>query len=165
MTYKVPPELLYGVVRRESFFYPSALSSSGALGVFQFTAPTFRGLDRKWKLLETSGVRSYQEFLLNPDRSIELGARWFREELLPANNGNLLLALFEHHAGRRRVVECTSELRATGRFEDVEYAIESIPYMETRRFLRGVMTDMAIIMAAGVLHSEEGRPPLSSSAR
>ena len=164
-TYKVPPELLYGVVRRESFFYPSALSSSGALGVFQFIARTFRDLDRRWKLLETSGIRSYEEFLLNPDRSIDLGARWFREELLPANNGNLLLALVEHHAGSPRVVEWTSELRTTGRFEDVEYAIESIPYMETRRFLRGVTTDMAIITAAGILRSEEGRPSFSSGTR
>ena len=164
-TYKVPPELLYAVVRRESFFYPSALSSSGALGVFQFTAPTFRNLDRKWKLLQNSGIRSPEEFLLNPDRSIELGARWFSEELLRANNGNLLLALLEHHAGRRRVVEWTSELRTTGRFEDVEYVIESFPYMETRRFLRGVMTDMAVIAAAGVLRSEKGQPSLSSSTR
>ncbi len=162
--YHVQPELLYGIARRESSLYPYALSSSGALGLFQFTPATFRDLDinQKWKLLESNKVGSYQEFLLNPKLSIELGARWFREELLSRNNDNVVGALLEHNAGGRAAKEWTSRLQSAGRFEDVEYAVESIPYMDTRRFTRGVLTDMAIVSGAGILHAEANRPHESS---
>lgn len=153
----VAPALLYAVARRESFFYASALSPSGGLGLFQFRAPTFAALDRQWSLLGNAGVSSYQEYVLNPDRSIDLGARWFQEKLLATSPDNLVPALFEHNAGKRPALEWARQLRDEGRFEDVEFAIESIPSMETRRFVRTVIADMVIISAAGVLIPESSR--------
>lgn len=152
-TYDVPPELLYGVVRRETFLYPSALSAAGGLGLFQFTPDTFAALDKRWDLLKNSGLDSYQEFLLNPDRSIDLGARWFRDELLRRNNGDLVAAVLEHIAGRSAVNEWNLRLQSLGRSGDVEYAIESVSSMDARRFMRGVLTDMAIVWSAGIAQS------------
>ena len=158
LEHDLQPGLLYAIARQESFLYPYALSHSGALGLFQFIAPTFESLDKRWNLTRNSGVDSRQEYLLDPDRSIDLGARWFREELLPWNKGNLLGAVLEHIAGRNCVKEWRSRLQAMGRLEDVEYAVESIPYMDARDFTRGVLADTAIVTSAGILHSDHGSP-------
>jgi tetratricopeptide (TPR) repeat protein len=53
--YNVKPELLYSIARRESLFYPSALSKRGALGLFQFIPSTFRALDRDELLKRQKG--------------------------------------------------------------------------------------------------------------
>ena len=161
-TNDVAPELLYALVRRESYFYPPALSSVGALGVFQFTSSTFMSLDERWKLLKGTGVSSYQEFVLDPDRSIELAARWYHEELLPRYHSSILPAIVEQNTGRPRMMEWIQKLPSTGRSEDIEYTVESVPYLETRLFVRGVITDFAIITSAGVLgRKSEQRPSLS----
>jgi soluble lytic murein transglycosylase len=162
----VLPELLYGVARQESAFYPAALSRSGALGLFQFIPSTFNALDKKWSLLEGSGIHTYQEYLLDPDRSIELGGRWFHEELLPKNNGSILGALVEHHAGGKPAVGWSKKLRDLGRWNDVEYSVERIPDNadnETRLFVIGVLRDMSIITAAGVLREDQPRPTGSAA--
>jgi soluble lytic murein transglycosylase-like protein len=154
-TNDVAPELLYALARRESFFYPSALSSVGALGLFQFTPSTFASLDERWKLLKGSGVSSYQEYVLDPDRSIGLAARWYHEELLPRYHSSIVPAVVEQNTGRPRMAEWIQKLPTTGRSEDIEYAVDSVPYLETRLFVRGVITDFAIITSSGVL----GRDP------
>lgn len=165
-TSKVPPELLYGVARRESLFYPAALSPppSGALGLFQFIPSTFKKLDKNWNLLKSSGVSSPEEFLLNPDLSIELGGRWFHEELLPRNKGDILAAIVEHNVNRNFVLAWNSKLQALARSDDVEYAVESISYVDTRVFVKGVVADMAIIKAAGPLSPPSQQPVTSSNA-
>jgi soluble lytic murein transglycosylase len=155
--YNVPPQLLYSVVREESFFYPEALSADGALGLFQFLPSTFKSLDqgnkymKGWHLLEQSGTRSYSEFLLDPDRSIDLGARYFGEYLLPVNNRNLLAAVVEQNTNREFVKAWMLALQAQGRSRDVECAIESIRYVDTRLFVKGVLADVAVITAVGAL--------------
>ena len=153
-TYELQPELLYSVVREESFFYPAALSPDGALGLFQFIPSTFQTLDRRWELLRSSGISSREEFLLNPARSIDLGGRWFHEYLLPVNGGDIVAALVEHNTNRKLVKAWKSSLTALGRSGDVEYAIETIPYMSTRVFVKGVLGDLAIMRAAASLDSQ-----------
>jgi soluble lytic murein transglycosylase-like protein len=135
------------------------LSSVGALGLFQFTPSTFASLDERWKLLKGTGVSSYQEYVLDPDRSIELAARWYHEELLPRYHSSIVPAVVEQNTGRPRMVEWIQKLPTTGRSEDIEYTVDSVPYLETRLFVRGVITDFAIITSAGVLgHDPEQRP-------
>lgn len=158
-TNDVAPELLYALVRRESSFYPSALSSVGALGLFQFTPSTFASLDERWKLLKATGVSSYQEYVLDPDRSIELAARWYHEELLPRYHSSIVPAVVEQNTGRPRMVEWIQKLPTTGRSEDIEYTVDSVPYLETRLFVRGVITDFAIITSAGVLGGDPVQRP------
>jgi len=166
MTSKVQPELLYAVARRESRFYPAALSPPpvGALGLFQFIPSTFKTLDKKWNLLRNSGVSSPEEFLLNPDLSIQLGGRWFHEELLPRNKGDVLAAIVEHNVNREFVEAWSSKLRAGARSGDVECAVESIIYLDTRAFVKGVLADMAVIASAGALRAPSQAPvPVANS--
>jgi len=157
VTWGVPPELLYSIVREESLFSPTALSSSGALGLLQFTPKTFVTLDQRWSLLQSSSVGSIEEFLLNPDLSIELGARWFNDLLAKGRkkgNAAMPLAVMNHNAGAAAVNEWVSYWRSVGRTGDIEFMIETVRFVETRIFLRRVLTDEYIVDAAGTLSAD-----------
>ena len=149
--YNVMPELIYSVMRRDSLFYPPALSQSGALGLFQFMPGTFDRLNKKWQLLESSGADSPEAFLFNPKLSIPLGARWFKEELLEHQHGNYLFALMEHNAGKGAVDAWAVNWINNGLHRDIEYMIETIRFTQTSIFVRSVLTDMAIMDASGLL--------------
>jgi soluble lytic murein transglycosylase-like protein/TolA-binding protein len=152
--YNIPPELLYSMMRRESMFYPLAFSVSSAMGLLQFIPRTFSVLDERWNLLETSGTGSAEEFLFDPERSIALGARWLRQELLNRykkyGEKGILFAVMDHNAGYPAVREWRDNWEAMGRDTDIEYMIETVRFGETRLFARRVITDMIIVEAAGL---------------
>lgn len=149
---KVPPELLYGVVREESLFYPAAQSSKGALGLFQFTPSKFDDLDIAWNLLKSSGVSSREAYLLDPHLNLELGAREFKRILRqqPVGDRSIPLAVMEHNAGPI-VGNWVGHWRDLGRADDIEYMIDTARWMETRRFVRQVTSDMVLVNAAEIL--------------
>ncbi len=151
----VPFELLYSIIRRESNFYPEAISERNALGLFQFTPFTFKVLDKQWKLLESSGVDSLFTFLLDPNLNIDLGARTLKDELLKRYHGDILLALMAHNAGLPAVENWISKWKELGRSNDIEYMIETIRFEQTRIFIRGVITDMAIVYAARASNAKQ----------
>jgi soluble lytic murein transglycosylase-like protein len=156
------PGLLYVVMRSESYFYPAALSSANALGLFQFIPSTFDELDRQWGLLASSGAADWRAYLLDERRSIALGARWFAEKKLPAFRDDPLLAAMAHHSGDARVRAWESLWQERGWLGDVERMIDSFRQseigpdepdrrgVEARNFTRQVMADLAIVDAAGL---------------
>jgi soluble lytic murein transglycosylase-like protein/TolA-binding protein len=146
----LPGAFLYAVIRHESAFETTALSPAGALGLFQFTPRTFNVLDKRYHVLRIRGTKSREEFLLNPDDSIYLGALWFRKELLPSQGHNLLWALMEHNAGNPAVEEWKSKWRRWGRIGDYEFMIDSVRFGETRAFVRRVVNAYWIVQAAGL---------------
>ena len=148
--FKLPEAFLYAVIRHESSFFTSALSPAGALGLFQFIPSTFDGLDKSWNLLRERGKNSREEFLLNANDNIYLGARWFRQEILPKQGGNILFALMEHNAGPKAVKEWQGTWQRQDRIEDYEFMIETVRFAETRSFVRGVLNSYWIVQAAGI---------------
>lgn len=144
---QVAPELLYAVMRNESLFNPDALSPRQALGLFQFIPDTFRTLDQRWHLLAQSGQSSRETFLRDPTSSIQLGARWFKDELLKRNDGQELLAIMEHNAGYPAVRNWKADWQRQNRIKDLEYVLETVPYAETRMFTKRVWTDRVIASA------------------
>ena len=146
----VPPALLYAVMKRESWFSLTAHSPAGALGLFQFMPTTFYRLDEQWNFLaEQDGVLGTMEgYLSDPDASIELGARWFRESLLSryegAGTAQELLAVMEHNAGPEAVDEWMTYWNRIGRRQDVEYMVETTRYLQTRVMLREALVSMAV---------------------
>jgi soluble lytic murein transglycosylase-like protein len=156
--YDVPAELLYSVMRRESLFYPEALSRVGAFGLFQFIPSTFETLDKRWNLLSGSGVSSREAFLSDPRLTIDLGARWFSEELMKRHEGNVLLAIMEHNAGYPAVKGWIESWEDSGHDRDVEYMIETAGFRETRIFTRSVLADMAVAQAIGLFAAEDSPP-------
>lgn len=159
----VPPELLYAIARRESLFFPAALSPVAALGLYQFMHATFDGLDRKHGLL-TDGV-SWDAYLLDPRRSIHAGALLFaetlkRQERLSGRLGGPvaaeLFSIMEHNAGYGNVRAWREELAETGPVDDLEFVIDNIRAAQTRVFTRNVLADLIVAKAAGIFGSECG---------
>jgi soluble lytic murein transglycosylase-like protein len=152
----VSPSLLYSVALHESLFDAYALSSRGAVGLFQFMPDTFRSLDRRWKLQKGRPAQGPAVFLADPQQSIRLGARWFAEELLPRQGRREVFAVMEHHAGAKAVRRWREAWRREGREEDVEYVIETTPFLDTRKLSRQVLESAAIAYSVGLFVPPSG---------
>jgi soluble lytic murein transglycosylase-like protein len=152
-TYRARPALLYSVIRNESLFNPAALSPAGALGLFQFTPPTFRAIVERHPALVAGGPATREAFLLDPARNIEMGALWFGRELVYRNHPTH--ALMEHNIGAG-VVKAWLEGWRRIRPDDVEYEIDTIRANETHVFVRRVLTDAVLVEAGAVLGPAAG---------
>lgn len=93
--YGVDEELLYAVIRTESSFNPSAVSSANAVGLTQITPETLDWL--KFKL----GEEDESVSLLDPETSIKYGAFFLGYLLDEFESTDTALAAY--HAGRGRV--------------------------------------------------------------
>ena len=166
--YRVMPEILYAVMRNESFFYPAAMSPAGALGLFQFIESTFNAADAEWQLLANSGHRDRRAYLLDADESLALGARWFGEKKLRDFGNDILLAALAHHSGDHRVRPWIDRWTRLGCFGDVELMIETFRLpeidrgemeswgLEARDFARRIMRDVAITDAIDLYDGVHG---------
>ena len=141
--------LMYAVIRHESRFYPGAISPAGALGLFQFMPYVFRSLDQRWNLLQNSGARSDVEYLLAPEKSIQLWARWVKAEIGFQRRNGFAMALMRHQAGSGNVRGWLSYWDKLGSKDDIEYQIETARFNKTRNFVRQTLQDIAIVEAMG----------------
>lgn len=118
--------LLYAVIRTESSFDPSAVSSADAVGLTQITPETFEWL--RMKLGETQGELS----LLDPETSVKYGA-FFLSYLLD-EFGETPVALAAYHAGRGRVNSWLKdpEISPDGK------TLTKIPISETAHYVKKV---------------------------
>jgi soluble lytic murein transglycosylase-like protein len=152
--YGADPAILYSISRRESLFYPLAISDKNALGLFQFTSWTFNSLDKRWNLLAKSQQTSREAYLLNPSLSLDLGAQYLQKSLIEQQyKGDILLALMDHNAGYWAVKYWRKWWEDIQRSKDIEYMIETIEYGETRSFTRRVLADSILIKASGFFKS------------
>ncbi len=122
--FRLSPALLLAVIRQESLFALTALSTAGARGLMQLMPATAR------RMADSLGWRSFDADL--PRDNILLGAAHLAE-LLAASGGEVPVALAAYNAGPERA----QAWRPRGRTLD-EY-VERIGYSETRRFVRSVL--------------------------
>ena len=111
-----------------------ARSHAGALGLMQLMPRTARYEARKLKL----PLRNRYE-ILNVDKNIRLGTAHMRR-VLDINKGNKVLATASYNAGAQRVkswLPKSTEL-------DADIWIETMPFNETRNYVKKVMATMAI---------------------
>ena len=150
--YGVPRELLYAVARKESWFSRAAVSSAGALGLFQFLPRTFEVLNERWQLLDghSGATVTTEGYLTDALLSIDLGARWFRH-LIQVQSGSVVRAIMEHNAGGTAVGNWTNAWELEERDDDVEYMVETARYGQTRIFTRRVLELMAVAHGMGRL--------------
>ncbi len=126
---KLDPALLRGVVRQESIFDAHARSRAGAMGLMQLMPATAKSLAKS--VLRT---RYKNAFLYDPGVNAALGAAYLRR-LVDQFHGSTLLALAAYNGGPSRVARL---LRENQRLDEDEI-FESIPYYETRDYVRRVM--------------------------
>jgi len=124
----------YGIARSESLFMRDIRSSAGAIGIMQILPETGRRMAR-----EIREPYSGQATLTNSASNILLGTMYLRK-MFDRFDENRVLATAAYNAGPLKVeawLPNAAEL-------DARVWIENIPYNETRRYVRRVLTAGAI---------------------
>jgi soluble lytic murein transglycosylase len=125
---------VYGVIRAESVFRPNVISHAGAIGLMQLMPDTGQQLATNLGLvLESSDA------LLDPQTNLTLGSAYL-SRLLKRFNGSEPLATAAYNAGIKHV---QSWLPEHGSLPGDAW-VDSIPYWETRGYVRRVMSEAVI---------------------
>jgi soluble lytic murein transglycosylase len=130
----ISPTWAYGIARSESLFMPDVRSKAGAIGLMQIMPATGREVARGIRL-PYSGINT----LTNPDSNIRLGTSYLGQ-MAQRYSGNPVLATAAYNAGPHRVDRW---LPASGTI-DARVWIENIPFNETRKYVKRVLSAQAI---------------------
>ncbi len=122
---------LFAVVRQESAFIRDARSSAGALGLMQLMPRTARQVAQR---LHGRSLRSLRTLLLDPERNIQLGSAYLRQ-VLDRFDQHPVLATAAYNAGPSRVKGWLPEQDTAA-----DLWIETVPFGETRSYLRRVLS-------------------------
>ena len=125
------PYLVMGLIRQESGFNTRATSSSNARGLMQVVPSTVTSSRRYEKSV---GRRLYQ-----PAYNVRFGCAYLRE-LIKRYNGNLAATVAAYNAGPARVDQWLSQRQ----YRDQQEFVESVPYPETRVYLKAVFADSGV---------------------
>ncbi|MBU3017831.1 lytic transglycosylase domain-containing protein [Paraglaciecola agarilytica] len=121
----VDPAWAFAIVRRESSFMPDANSHAGARGLMQLMPGTANYLAKK-KVGSSS--------LFDPKQNVEYGTQYMRY-LMDKMDNNPVLATASYNAGWRKVLDWLPERDAV----PMDIWVETIPYKETRNYVKAVM--------------------------
>jgi soluble lytic murein transglycosylase len=125
---KLPPELIYSVMRQESLYRSDAVSAAGARGLLQLVPDTARRTANAWKQ-----PRPKPEALFDPDVAIVLGAAHLRE-LIDRFGGQTIAALAAYNAGPNAAARWIPPQPVAA-----DVWIENIPYNETRTYVQRIV--------------------------
>lgn len=132
------PFLVAAVMREESHFNPEAVSPVGAMGLMQIMPSTGRQIAGE---LGEGGFKKTS--LLEPGTSIRFGS-WYLGQLLKRFDGDVVLTIAGYNAGPNAAARWAGALpRETDEF------IESIPYDETRGYVKRVLRSYAEFLRLG----------------
>jgi len=123
---------VYGLIRQESRFIMNAQSSAGASGLMQVMPSTGRWVAKKIGLTDF-----VQDMLTDVRTNILLGANYMNM-VLGSMDGSQVLATAAYNAGPGRLRSWRSSLT---RPMDATVFIETMPYYETRSYVKNVMTN------------------------
>ena len=130
----VSQELVWGIMRAESSYRRDAISPVGALGLMQVMPST--GL----KLAELMGQKDFRPItLLEPAVAVNVGA-FYLQRLSKKFQGTDSLVAASYNAGPHRV---KAWLASFG-FLDQDEFIEHIPFVETRNYVKRVLSNMSV---------------------
>lgn len=122
------PYLLASITRQESGFEPTIVSNAGAVGLMQIMP------QEAARIGEAGGLGTVtREDLFDPLKNIAVGAAEYSQKLAYWK-GNHILAIASYNAGESAVgtwIEMTP-------IDDTDLFVESIPYAETRLYVKTV---------------------------
>lgn len=136
--YKINSNIIYALIRSESFFDPDVSSTAGAIGLSQLMEFTASDMAKKLKLKEYS--------LTDPEDSIKIGA-YYLAELIERCENNELLAFCSYNAGITKVRRWVkSSILGFGKKSNLplDIFLETIPYSETRGYGRKLISATAM---------------------
>ncbi len=135
--YELDPLLVLSLMRQESAFNPGIVSQANAVGLMQLILPTAAEVARSLRHEIPS-----EESLKDPETNLRLGIDYLNY-LMDSFNQNMVYALAGYNAGPNKVQEWVT-LRPN--LYPLEF-IESIPYTETRNYVKKVLRNYAIYLA------------------
>jgi len=123
------PFLVFAMVRQESGFDAEARSWAGARGLMQLMPATAR------ELAQRMGLRYSSTRLGDPDYSIRLGTRYFRQ-VLEMFDGNQELALAGYNGGPYRIKKLW---RQAGQDPELDRFLEGLSLEETKTYVKRIL--------------------------
>ncbi len=129
--YELDPALLLAVMRQESLFERSAESFAGARGLMQVMPATGDYVAQRGNFGNYDPTQLYLPYI-----SVKYGA-WYMNQQLGIFDGNQFAALAAYNAGPGNVLEWIEVS------EDLDIFVESIPFWESRLYIRNIYVNLA----------------------
>ncbi len=126
---QINPAWAFAIIRQESAFTADARSHAGAMGLMQLLPRTARQVARSIRLKYRNRFD-----LLNINTNVKLGVRYLKK-VSDHFNGNSVLATAAYNAGQYRVNTWLPKSPISA-----DIWVETVPYNETRDYLKRVMT-------------------------
>jgi soluble lytic murein transglycosylase len=125
---QIDPYLIASIIRQESGFEPTAVSNAGAVGIMQIMPHEAE------RIATAAGIQtpSRQE-LFDPHTNIAIGVAEYAQKLA-VMRGTEVLAIAAYNAGE----DVVGKWIAQAPLDDIDLFIESIPYNETRLYVKSV---------------------------
>jgi soluble lytic murein transglycosylase len=136
--YGVDPNLLFAVMRVESVYYREIVSFAGAVGLMQIMPHTGMRIARA---LGNTDFNPRE--LLEPSTNIEF-AGWYLASLISRFDGRIPLAVAAYNGGPHNV---RLWMKAHPRDMPLDAFLERIPFRETNRYVRRVLSHYAAYRA------------------
>ncbi|MBS0289474.1 MAG: transglycosylase SLT domain-containing protein [Proteobacteria bacterium] len=131
--HNIDPAWVFGIARQESAFFNEAVSSKGARGLLQLLPSTAITLAKKHE------IDYVTEFCLHkPDVNLPLGAAYLTQ-LKKQMHNHIVLATASYNAGPTRTQSWLPQKPL-----EADIWIETIPYKETRDYIKNVLTFTSI---------------------
>ncbi len=140
--HNLDPAWIFGIARQESAFFNEAISHAGARGLLQLLPSTAKPLAKKHDIDYESEYSLHE-----PEINIQLGTAYL-EQLKKQMHNSTILATASYNAGPTRTLKWlwSEPLEA-------DIWIETIPYKETREYVKNVLT------FTGIYRHRLGHPP------
>ncbi len=136
--------LILGLVRQESGFQHTAVSSAGARGLMQLMPATAAKLARALKVVFKHKKNLDAALTHDQSLNLKLGSAYL-EDLLSQFDGSYILAVAAYNAGPSRVQKWMHDF-GDPRTHDVDAVdwVESIPFSETRNYVQRVLEGVQV---------------------
>lgn len=140
--YRLDERLVWNLIYEETYFRPWSVGAAQEIGLMQVTPAVAREWAKEtgFKEFEKQAAENVNEFLLDPERNIQIGC-WYLEKLReqyrnrPAQMAMMLAA---YNAGSSRVEEWTKEIDASI-ISEAEF-LERIAIPSTRAYVTSILT-------------------------
>ena len=131
VNFEIDPSIIYGIIRKESSFYPLARSRVRASGLMQIMPATAAFIAKDRRFLNVN-----RHLLNNPDINLKLGQDYILHLLeTPVVDQHLFKLLVAYNAGPGNL---NKWLKKIDHREDSFLMLESIPARETRGYVKSV---------------------------
>ncbi len=125
---QIDPYLIASIIRQESVFEPSIVSNAGAVGIMQIMPQEAE------RIATVAGLQApTRQQLFDPPTNIALGVAEYAQKLA-VMQGTAILAIAAYNAGEEAVGKWIAQTPV----DDIDSFIESIPYGETRLYVKSV---------------------------